>query len=275
MFDPGETICHRSAIAISSISISQDTGRHRNSTLSGERVMSLLDDVLEAAGGVDRWRGLKQFTAHLSIDGELLRNKGKAGLVREVVVEGSTPEQTLQITGFTAPDRRALLHSDRVAIERADGVLLEEQLDPRSAFAGHNDTSPWSDWHLAYYCGCLIWPCLFLYCELAAPDAVVVELSSTRERHGGWRRLKITLPERFATFASEQIVHFDSSAMPRCVEYSPTLALGKRLVEELSAHQRFSDVIIPTLRQGWFLDHSGARRRRADLEVEIFDAAFA
>jgi len=236
--------------------------------------MSFLDDVIEVGGGGDRWRSLSRFTAHLSCKGSLLRSKGADGFVREVVVEGSTREPELQITGFAAPDRRAWFSRDRVAIERADGVLLAERLDPRSAFVDQAGLTPWDDLDLAYYCGCFIWSCLVQQFQLAAEDAEITELPSADERRDGWRSLKIALPPRSAVYAVEQTVHFDDTAMPRCVEYSPTFATGKCLVEETSAHQRFSNIVIPTLRQGWFAGDRQMQTRHADLEVEIFDAAF-
>ncbi len=237
--------------------------------------MSLLDDVLEAGGGADRLQGLNRFTAHLSLKGGLPRSKGKDGFIHEVVVEGSIREPELQITGFANPDRRALLSRDRVAIERSDGVLLAERLNPVSSFAKHDELMPWDDLHFAYYSGCFIWSCFAQQFQLIAQDVQITELPTKHERSDGWRSLKIALPTRLAVFAGEQIAHFDGLAMLRCVEYSPTLATRKRLVEDTSAHQRFSNVVIPTLRQGRSSDDHQVRTRHSDLEVEIFDAAFS
>ena len=52
--------------------------------------MTLLEDALNASGGMDRWHQLKRFTVHMSIDGALLARKGKAGLLKDVVAEGCT-----------------------------------------------------------------------------------------------------------------------------------------------------------------------------------------
>jgi hypothetical protein len=239
-------------------------------------VMSLIEQVVESAGGQNRWRRFERFTVHLSINGGLLESKGKGRLVRDVVVEGSTREPSLCVTGFTAPNRRALFRPDRVAIERADGVLLAERVNPRAAFAGHTDETPWDDLDLAYYCGCIIWPCLVLPFELAEPDIEVVELAPEGKNGLGQRRLKIELPAGFPGLADEQVIHFDRGTLPCRVEHSATFATGRRLVEELSAHQEFSGIILSTLRQGWFAGEGRtAPTRHAAVEVEIFDAVFA
>jgi hypothetical protein len=238
--------------------------------------MGLLQEVIDAAGGLNRWRRLDRFTAHLSINGGLLESKGKGRLVRDVVVEGSTYEPSLCVTGFTAPNRRALFRPERVAIERADGALLAERLDPLSAFAGHTGETPWDDLHLAYYCGCLIWPCLVFPFRLAEPDIEIFELPPEEKNGKERRRLKMELPAPFPALAREQVIHFDRGTLPDRVEHSATFANGKRLLEELSAHQKFSGIVLSTLRQGWFASEGKtARTRHADVEVEIFDAAFA
>jgi hypothetical protein len=38
----------------------------------------------------------------MSVDGALLARKGKAGTLKDVVVDGSTRDQFLRFTGFTA-----------------------------------------------------------------------------------------------------------------------------------------------------------------------------
>src|ERR1700688_2497920 len=113
--------------------------------------MTLLEDVLSANGGMDRWQQLKRFTVHMSIDGALLARKGKAGQLKDVVAAGSIHTQSLRFTGFTAPDKCALYRRDQVAIEGSNDDLLQVRSDPRAAFLGHTDSTPWDDLHLAYF----------------------------------------------------------------------------------------------------------------------------
>jgi hypothetical protein len=59
--------------------------------------MALLDDALAVSGGLDRWQELESFTLHISITGALLARNGRAGMLKEIVTEGSTREPLLRI----------------------------------------------------------------------------------------------------------------------------------------------------------------------------------
>jgi hypothetical protein len=239
--------------------------------------MGLLEEVLEAAGGVERWRRLDRYTMHISIEGSLLERKSKGGLLRELVVEGSTREPSLQLTGFLAPDRRGLYHPRRVAIERADGTLIEERQDPLSAFAGHTEETPWDDLDLVYFCGTFCWQAIVSPFVFAEPDVRVDTAQRPKPRNGHDKRcLRIKLPARFAAFSAEETIQYDRSALAQRIEYEASFPTGRRLIEDLSAHQTFSGIVIPTLRRGRFVgDGEPPRRRHAALDIEIFDAAFA
>jgi hypothetical protein len=110
--------------------------------------MTLLSEVIESHRGADLWRQLRRFSARMSIDGVLLAGKGKADTLNDVVVEGSTRDQYLRFTGFTAPDRRATYRPDCVTVESLDGQVLAARDQPHATFAGHMDSTAWDDLHL-------------------------------------------------------------------------------------------------------------------------------
>jgi hypothetical protein len=237
--------------------------------------MTLLEDALEACGGMDRWRQLRRFTVHMSLDGVLFAHKGKAGLLKEIVVEGCTRQQSLQITGFTTPDRRSLYDPARVAIERGDGELLLERPDPRAAFFGHAEPTPWDDLHLAYYCGYLSWNYLTTPFLFADTDFQTQELSPWHEQGETWRRLRVAFPARLATHSPEQILYFDRRSLQRRIDYEAAVLGGARFVEYTWAHQNFSGIVLPTLRRSLRVGPDGAViPGGAALDIEIFDAVF-
>src|SRR5260370_16561622 len=100
---------------------------------TGGRSMTLLAEVIESHGGADLWRRLRRFSAHLSIDGVLLADKGKADTLKDVVVDGSTREQFLRFTGFTAPDLRATYRPDPVPVQTLDRPVLPSRHHPPAA----------------------------------------------------------------------------------------------------------------------------------------------
>jgi hypothetical protein len=234
--------------------------------------MTLLEDALNASGGMDRWQQLKRFTVHMSIDGALLARKGKAGLLKDVVAEGSTHTQSLRFMGFTAPDKCGVYRPDQVAIEALNGDPLQVRSNPRAAFLGHTDRTPWDDLHLAYFCGFTIWNYLTTPFLLTHPGVTIEELPTWREGAEAWRRLRAVFPDPIVTHSPEQIFYFDDEGLQRRLDYRTAAA---EIAHYSSAHQEFSGIVLPTLRRSLRRDTDGAViRKPASVNVEIFDASF-
>ncbi len=237
--------------------------------------MSLLEDALRTAGGVDRWHQLRRFTVHMSMTGATFAGRGWSGLLKDLVIEGSTKSQSLQITGFTAPDRRGSYCPHRVTIEGSDGQLLAERDNPRTAFAGHTNISAWDHLHLAYYCGYSIWNCLTVPFLLADPDFYTEELPPWHEDGETWRRLRVTFPLRVAAHSIEQIFYFDRKGFQRRADYTSALLGHMRISQYSWAHQRFSGILVPTLYRSRCIDiHGKIMPSPVALDLEIFDASF-
>ncbi len=96
--------------------------------------MTLLDEVIEANGGLARWNGLKRFTLQLSINGALLSSIGHAGRFKYIAAEGSTRTELVRFTGFTGPDNSGLYEPDCVTIEGKGGEVLRTLHDPQQRF---------------------------------------------------------------------------------------------------------------------------------------------
>src|SRR4051812_45257024 len=120
---------------------------------------NLLDLAVEAHGGLRRWRELTSITASLSLGGTIWTDKGWVGAFDDVTVTIDPHVQRVSFAPFTAPSRRSLFTSDRVALETAEGDLIDERINPRVAFDGHSRETQWDDLHLAYFTGCALWTC--------------------------------------------------------------------------------------------------------------------
>jgi hypothetical protein len=237
--------------------------------------MALLDEVLEANGGKYQWRRVQEFTVHMSIGGALLARKGKAGLLREIVANGSIETQSVRLTGFRAPDEYATYRPYRVAIERLDGTVLQTRSDPRAAFPQDSEDASWDDLDLVYFSGLSVWNCLAIPFLLAHPEIRTEELAPLREGVEEWRRLRAIFPPSIATHSSAQIFWFDSDLLQRRSDYQ-LVAAGRPLVADYSsAHQNFSGITVPTLRRSLEIGHDGAVvPKPALIDIEIFDVSF-
>jgi hypothetical protein len=237
--------------------------------------MALLHDVLRASGGLDRWRQLRRFTVHMSIGGVLCAEKCGGAQLKDLVVEGCTRQQELEMTGFAAPDKRALYRPDRVALEGCDGNVLQERRATPAQFQDDFRTSSWDELQLAYYCGSLIWNYLTVPFVFADGDVVTEELAPIEAGGKSLRRLQVRFPSRIAIHSLEHVFYFDSDALLQRQEYPAAHEDQTRIAQMFSGHQRFSGILLPTLcRQLKVGIDGGAVARPFLLDLEIFDAVF-
>jgi hypothetical protein len=80
----------------------------------------LLETVLEAHGGLERWNQLDAVSAHGVNGGALWALKGQAGVVDDVFVRASLHEEGESHHPFGAPDRRSAFTPQRVAIDMTE-----------------------------------------------------------------------------------------------------------------------------------------------------------
>ena len=232
--------------------------------------MALLDDVVEANGGMTRWTSLKQFTLQLSINGTLLSRTGREMRLQDMVAEGMTQSQFVRIVGFTSPDVCGVYRPDRITIESLNGDILRAWDAPQFDVLGQPRN--WDDLHLAFFCGLSIWHYLTTPFLLAQASIEVEELSPWCEDGQTWQRLRAVFPPDFPTSTAEQIFYFDSEYLQRRTDHD---LFGSKIAHYSWAHQKFGDIVIPTLRRSLELRPDGTTVKRPPLlDLEIFDATF-
>ena len=237
--------------------------------------MALLADVLQANGGLEMWRQLRKFTVHMSIGGMLCARKCSAARLKHIVVEGSTREQSLEITGFTARDRRALYRPARVVLEGSDGEVLKERHATPAQFRDQCKSSMWDELQLAHYCGCLIWNYLTLPFILADTDVSAEATEAMATEGSAWRRLKVRFPPRILTHSAEQTFYVDRQALLRRRDYMAEHEDQTELAQLFSGHQSFSGILIPALCRVVQIGTDGiVLPERPLVDIEVFDAIF-
>src|SRR6266403_3785625 len=102
----------------------------------------LLTRALDAHGGLSRWREIEAFQLKVSIGGGLWRLKGLPDGLRDVTLRIQAHRPIVTITPFGGEARTGHFTPDRVWIEDANGVVVEERATPRASFAGHVLTVP-------------------------------------------------------------------------------------------------------------------------------------
>ncbi|MDA9493871.1 hypothetical protein [Bradyrhizobium sp. CCBAU 11361] len=234
--------------------------------------MALLDDVIDASGGLDRWNGLDRFTLHLSVGGTLFSSAGHAREFKDVTAEGSTRTQSVRFTGITGGEHSGSFQPDAITIESLDGEVLRTWHNPSLAFPEASAPALADELHLVFFCGVAIWSYLTIPFLLAHPDVVLEELSPRSEGTETWRRLRAQFPAHLITLAPEQIFYFDQNALQRRTDHD---LFGMKVAHHSWAHDNFDGIVVPTLRRVQTLQADGTQIAKPVLmDVEIFDAVF-
>jgi hypothetical protein len=237
--------------------------------------VGLLEKALRASGGLDLWRLTRRFTLHMSITGALCTERCSTAQLKELVVEGNTQTQALEIIGFARADLRALYRPDWVALEGRDARRLMERQGTPEEFRRELQSTTWDELQLAHYCGYLIWNHIATPFILADPDFATKELPRDVARGESLRRLSVVFPARVVTHASVQTFHFDREGFLRRLDYPAAHDDHTQIAQMLSGHQRFSGILVPTLCRLLSIGVEGVPVAKPSLlDVEIFDAHF-
>ena len=181
--------------------------------------------------------------------GGLWAAKGKAGVLADATVTVDLRDEKASHWPFGSGDRRSRFEPHRVALEDANGKVLEELLQPRSSFRGHTLETPWSDLQLAYFAGYAMWTYLNIPFLLARPGVESEEVEPWQEAGETWRRLKVHFPADIATHSTEQTMYFDRQGLLRRQDYNVEIDGTAGAAHYVYDHKEFSGIVFPTRRR--------------------------
>jgi len=229
---------------------------------------SLANTIIEAHGGLERWRTFRTLSADLVQGGALWQIKGKAGLLDRTTVTVALDREWASHAPFGDPSRKTDFTPDRVALLSVDGEIIEELASPRSSFAGHSLETPWSDLQLAYFAGVAMWTYLNIPFLLARPGVEATELDPWSENGETWRRLKVTFPADIATHSTQQTLYVDEAGLIRRHDYDVEIAGNTPGAHYVSGYREYQGLHFPTRRR-IFPRQPGGSSMREPLVVSI------
>jgi hypothetical protein len=211
----------------------------------------LLAKVIDAHGGMERWKRYETVDATVVSGGGLFSLKG--------VPQDSNPrrmtvwlhEQRSSVLPYGAPDQRTMFTSDRIAIEKLDGTLVTERYSPRDSFAGHQMNTPWDPLHRAYFNGEALWTYLTTPFLLATDQVRIEETESWREGSETWRVLRAYFPGSVETHCLIQDFFFGEDLMPCRHDYSVNIAGGFGAAQLTSNYAEANGIRLPTKRRAY------------------------
>ena len=214
---------------------------------------ALLEYVLEAHGGMQRWQKMHAFAANLSIGGLLWDMKCRSASLAGVQVSASLQEQSVEMD-LDAEAKRIHFSSQAVSIETQNGSSLETTANARSSFEGQSLRSSWSDIQVGYFNGYALWQYLtapFLY---AYPGFEVEEVEPWEEDEETWRVLKIVFPAHIAAHSRVQYSYFGHDGLLRRHQYTVDVLGGASGVNYAASYQEINGIMMPTQRRVFSYD---------------------
>jgi hypothetical protein len=243
--------------------------------------MMLLDRVLQAHGGRERWNSYKDFTAHASISGSLIpslpsshqtpdhavgngqssdRRRLRA-LPCELAIEGEAQRPFLRIFGATDATLYGAYTPERCEVRNlADELQAGCDMPFLKPFPTECTLSPVD---VISVLGAILWN------TIVGPFVVTLG-GDVAERQG---QLDITLPEQIDPISPRRTWAIDDAALICRADYDLKIVRGLRVVETMSAYGDFDGIRIPTLRR-IVLGSSAGHAATPLIDVEIFDLRF-
>jgi hypothetical protein len=208
----------------------------------------LLDQALKAHGGLDRWNKVKAIKVAASITGAIWFVKGKGDFLKNVVLTVETRKERVTVE-FPGQNKRATFQPNRIAIETADGALIEALDNPEESFAGQQRETPWNDFHVIYFVGEALWTYLntpFLYTH---EGFATEEISSIQVENETWRRLKVTFPDTVKSHTREQISCFGPDGLLRRHDYTVDILGGATGLNYALDYRDVDGILVPSKRR--------------------------
>lgn len=218
---------------------------------------SLLDNVLEAHGGLGRWKSFERVDATIVSGGGFFALKGILQDAEPRQMTAWLREERSSVLPFGAPDQRSMFMPDRIAIEKLDGTILAERFAPRDSFAGHQMHTPWDPLHRAYFNGEALWTYLTTPFLLSMEGVSVEEIAPWRDGDERWRVLRARFPGSIETHSLVQDFYFDDSFLLRRHDYQVNIAGGFPAAQLTSHHVRVDGLVVPTGRRAYIRGPDG------------------
>src|ERR1700739_3071423 len=211
----------------------------------------LLSRILDAHGGMDRWRDLEKVEATIVAGGGFYPLKGMTNDATPRRLTAWLHEERSSVLPYGAPDQRTLFTPERIAIEKLDGTTIAERHIPRDSFAGHQMQTPWDPLHRAYFNGEALWTYLTTPFLLTMNGVRVEQTERWREGTEAWRVLRAYFPGSIETHCGIQDFFFGEDLMLRRHDYSVNVAGGFAAAQLTSDYVVVNGIHLPTKRRAY------------------------
>jgi hypothetical protein len=220
----------------------------------------LVEATIEAHGGLEAWRKVREVSADFTPFGPSLKARGPLGEEIEHMTMGltvNTREQEVSFAGYLDPGHTGIYRPDRTRVVAADGALVEDLHNPRASLTQMAPGTPWTATQILYFLGYSLWMYVTLPYSFHMEGVTFEEVEPLEEGGETWRALKVTYPASFPTHSTEQIHYFDEYGYMRRQDYTVDIRQDLGAAHYMSGHRKFDGFLFPTQRR---IYRAGANR---------------
>jgi hypothetical protein len=208
----------------------------------------LLDLVIRAHGGLEKWNQLKQMKLHLSTDGYIWTVKGHEGALRNINMIVNLHEQGSVQEKVFSEGLRAIFEPKRVRLTTQEDKLVEQLLNPRDTFKGLAWEDHWSRLQFIYFSLYATYTYFTTPFNLTLPGVVTNEIEPWAEAGEMWRRLEVSFPDNFVTHSKRQVFYFDENGLLKRHDYWAETLGGAGAAHYVFDYKEFNGIKMPTRR---------------------------
>jgi hypothetical protein len=214
---------------------------------------ALLDEVLEAHGGLERWRAASEIRAHVRTGGFLVRTRFPGNRMADYELRVTVDEPRSEFNPFPDAGKRTVFEAGGVRLEDEGGGVLSGRDDPRSVFsglAGLRRNFRWDALDATYFAGYAMWNYLTTPYLLTREGMRVEEGERWTEGGEDWRRLEVDFPAAIPTHSPHQTFFVDAAGLIRRHDYTAEVIGGwAKAAHYCFDHREFDGLVFPTRRR--------------------------
>ena len=210
----------------------------------------LVKMTIEAHGGLERWKQVRQISAAFSVSGPSFKQRGPVGeafAARPMRVLVDAQEQHVVIEPFMASGQKGIYRPQRTVVESSEGRLVED--NPRDTLKRVALGDPWTAPQMLYFIGYSLWMYFTLPYSFLDDGVKCKEVEPWVEDGETWRALKVTYPASYPSHSTEQIHYFDHKGLMRRQDYTVDVRQNLGAAHYIEQHQTFDGFVFPTRRR--------------------------
>lgn len=210
----------------------------------------LIQSSIDAHGGLDSWKPIRQVSATLCPGGPIFKQRGQEAFTQMLTrVTVDTREQNTAFEPFLASGQRGIFEPFRTAVESLDGTVLSELQNPRESFKAMAEGTPWSACQLGYFLGYALSMYFTVPFSLLMNGIECQEVEPWMEDGEKWRALKVKFPKSYISHSAEQTFYFDENGLIRRHDYTVEISHDAKVAHYLYDHRTFDGIVFPTRRR--------------------------